>query len=101
VGVPTVVDAATLVNDSLNSILENMIRASDKGSSFYRVLRDLSDEERYSLITSCLDPYTENMFVTPKEVDEVVDTLADIISGGINRALQPEAYTDKFRFTDF
>jgi spore protease len=101
VGVPTVVDAATLVNDSLNSILENMIRASDKGSSFYSVLRDLSDEERYSLITSCLDPYTENMFVTPKEVDEVVDTLADIISGGINRALQPEAYTDKFRFTDF
>jgi spore protease len=29
------------------------------------------------------------MFVTPKEVDSVVDTLADIISSGINMALHP------------
>lgn len=94
IGVPTVVDAATLVNDSLNSILGSMLEASDKGKDFYRTLQELSGEEKYSLISACLDPYTENMFVTPKEVDSVVDTLADIISGGINMALQPEINKD-------
>jgi spore protease len=89
VGVPTVVNAATLVNDSLDSILSDMIKLCDKGSSFYNTLNDLSYEEKYSLISACLDPYTENMFVTPKEVDSVVDTLADIISSGINMALHP------------
>lgn len=87
IGVPTVVDAATLVNDSLNSIIGSMKEASSHGSEFYRMLEELSDEERYELIAQCLDPYTENMFVTPKEVDSVVESLADIISGGINMAL--------------
>lgn len=90
IGVPTVVDAATLVNDSLNSILAAMLEASEEGKDFYLTLQKLSGEEKYSLISACLDPYTENMFVTPKEVDSVVNTLADIISGGINMALQPE-----------
>ena len=90
VGVPTVVDAATLVNDSLDSILAEMVEASEKGKDFYNTLLDLSGEEKYSLISACLDPYCGNMFVTPKEVDSVVDTLADIIAGGINMALQPE-----------
>lgn len=87
IGVPTVVDAATLVNDSLNSIIGSMKEASKSGSDFYKMLEDLSAEEKYSLISECLDPYTENMFVTPKEVDSVVESLADIISGGINMAL--------------
>jgi spore protease len=90
VGVPTVVDAATLVNDSLDAILEDMIRSSGAGGDFYQTLCDLSNGDKYALITACLDPYTENMFVTPKEVDSVVDTLADIISGGINMALNPQ-----------
>ncbi len=94
IGVPTVVDAATLVNDSLDSILEDMLEASPKGQDFYSTLKELREQEKYSLISACLDPYTENMFVTPKEVDSVVENLADIISGGINMALQPEINKD-------
>lgn len=90
IGVPTVVDAATLVNDSLDSIIGQMLEQSGEGQPFYNTLKHLSGEEKYSLISACLDPYSGNMFVTPKEVDSVVDTLADIISGGINMALQPE-----------
>ncbi len=90
IGVPTVVDAATLVNDSLSSILNSMLEASKESKDFYRTLESIREEDRYSLISACLDPYTENMFVTPKEIDSVVDNLASIISGGINMALQPE-----------
>ena len=39
-------------------------------------------------------PYTENMFVTPKEVDEVTDNLANIIANGINIAIQPPIEND-------
>lgn len=89
IGVPTVVDAATLVNDTMNKILEDMIRATEEGKAFYEMLTELEDEEKYSLIVELLDPYTENMFVTPKEVDAVMDKLAKIIANAINIALQP------------
>lgn len=89
IGVPTVVDAATLVNDTMDLILSSMIEQTEEGSTFYRMLQGLEEEEKYSMITQILDPYTENMFVTPKEVDLVIDRLANIIANGINIALHP------------
>lgn len=87
IGVPTVVDAATLVNDTMDCILESMIQQTDKGSEFYNMLYELNQEDKYSLISKLLDPYTENMFVTPKEVDAVIDRLSGIIADSINIAL--------------
>lgn len=89
IGVPTVVDAATLVNDTMDRILASMISQTKEGSSFYQMLQDLEQEEKYTMITEILDPYTENMFVTPKEVDAVIDRLSNIIANGINIALHP------------
>lgn len=89
IGVPTVVDAATLVNDTMDRILESMIAQTKKGTDFYKMLQDLEEEEKYTMITEILDPYTENMFVTPKEVDAVIDRLSNIIANGINIALHP------------
>lgn len=89
IGVPTVVDAATLVNDTMDRILGGMIAQTEKGSAFYQMLEDLEDTEKYNMITDLLDPYTENMFVTPKEVDAVIDRLSNIIANGINIGLHP------------
>ncbi|WP_313530321.1 GPR endopeptidase [Anaerotignum sp.] len=89
IGVPTVVDAATLVNDTMDRILASMIDQTEEGSAFYEMLQGLEQEEKYSMITEILDPYTENMFVTPKEVDAVIDRLSNIIANGINIALHP------------
>lgn len=88
IGVPTVVDAATLVNDTMDRILEAMAAASDD-KMFYDMLNNIDGEERYKLINDLLTPYAENMFVTPKEVDAVIDRLADIISNAINIAIHP------------
>ena len=88
IGVPTVVDAATLVNDTMDRILEAMAAASDD-KMFYDMLNNIDGEERYKLINDLLTPYAENMFVTPKEVDAVIDRLADIISNAINIAVHP------------
>lgn len=86
-GVPTVVSAATLVNDSMERILSAMAEAS-KEKLFYNTLNNLGDE-REALIAELLEPYAENMFVTPKEVDEVIERLAEIISNAINIAVHP------------
>lgn len=87
IGVPTVVSAATLVNDSMERILSAMAEAS-KEKLFYNTLNNLGDE-REALIAELLEPYAENMFVTPKEVDEVIERLAEIISNAINIAVHP------------
>ena len=86
---PTVVDAATLVNDTMDRMLESMIESSPRGTDFYRMLQELEGEDKYNIITEILDPYTENMFVTPKEVDAIIERLANIIGNSINIALHP------------
>ncbi len=89
IGVPTVVDAATMANDTIERVIEALLKESEKGSNFYNMLMDTSEEEKYTLIKEVLDPYSENMFVTPKEVDAVIDNLVNIIANSINIALHP------------
>lgn len=89
IGVPTVVDAATLVNDTMDRMLEEMAHHAEKNTPFYEMLRSMEGEEKYELITELLDPYAENMFVTPKEVDAVINRLSGVIANAVNLALHP------------
>ena len=70
-------------------ILNEMMAQTENGSDFYQTLQSLEQEEKYQMITNILGPYTGNMFVTPKEVDAVIDRLANIIANSINIALHP------------
>jgi len=87
VGVPTVVDAATLVNDTMDKMLSAMVASIPDGEAFFGMLNSLQDNERYGLITEILS--SGNMFVTPKEVDAVINRLSNIISNTLNIALHP------------
>ena len=51
------------------------------------MLENLDSDDKYQLITEILTPYAGNMFVTPKEVDAVIDRLANIIGNSINISL--------------
>ena len=68
-GVPMVVDMATITNDALSKI-EN--KDDEKG-------------ERYHQIANVLD--TENYIVTPKDIDELIEIISEIISESINKAM--------------
>ena len=89
IGVPTVVDAATVANDAMDLVLDEMINQSTKGGEFYKMLKSVNKNEKNSLIKSLLAPYVGDLMVTPKEVDDVIDSVSKIISDGINLALQP------------
>lgn len=81
---PTVVDAATLVNDTMDNLLDALMAQAKKGNEFYEMLSRVDKDEKYQLINEVLN---ENMFVTPKEVDAVIERLSNIIANSINIAL--------------
>ncbi len=89
IGVPTVVDAATMANDTIDLVLDEMIKVSKEGSSFYNMLKTVDKNEKQKMIEEILVPYSENVMVTPKDVDIIIEALAKIIANGINIALQP------------
>lgn len=89
IGVPTVVDAATVANDTIDLVLDEMISNSSKGSKFYDMLKGVDKNEKQKMIEEILNPYVGNLMVTPKEVDTVIDSVSKVIADGINLALQP------------
>ena len=89
IGVPTVVDAATLTNDVLDIAIDDLMKESDESSNFYNMLKKLKEDEKYQLIKDSLDPYDQNLIVTPKDIDDTIENLSIIISEGLNRSLHP------------
>lgn len=90
IGVPTVVDAATIVNDTMEEILiqiKNMYHSSD--DHIIDEIIKMDDQEKYQLIKEVLTPYVGDMFVTPKEIDEVIERVSDIVSMALNKTLHP------------
>lgn len=89
IGIPTVVDAATIVNDTMF----NLISAMSQSKAFDMLgdsLKELNDGEKYELIRELLSPNLNAMFVTPKDIDESVKRLSYTISEGINIAFMGE-----------
>ncbi len=89
IGVPTVVDAATLTSDTIEMVINAFSRQTKVGSQFYNMLKELKREEKYELIKEVLEPYSANIIVTPKGVDEIIVNLSQIIANGINIAMHP------------
>ena len=71
IGIPTVVDAATIVHDAMAHLLEA-----------------LEEQERKEFLEEMISPHLHTMFVTPKDVDETVKRLGYTISEGLNMALE-------------
>ena len=94
IGVPTVVDAATLTIDVLDTAIDNLMDQSKENESFYNMLKKLREDEKYSLIKESLDPYDKNLIVTPKDIDDTIENLSIIISEGLNRSLHPGRITN-------
>lgn len=86
VGVPTVVDTVTLVSDALNDLIQHMLKQAEH-SPFYDVLKDLTQQEHYQLVKESIYPEISDLFVTPKEIDEVMEYLSSIVANGINLAV--------------
>lgn len=89
VGVPTVVDAATIVNDTMEELVAEMDR-SDHMQRLGGTLGTLDQAEKHQMIRELISPHLNTMFVTPKDIDETVKYLSYTISEGLNMAFAKE-----------
>ncbi len=114
VGIPTVVDAVTIVSDTIQYMIKHFSyteaninnpanKLSIKKTNYLKkevkeldienkkkyigLLGELTDEEIHSLIYEVLSPIDYNLMVTPKEVDFLIDKLSETLSKGINSVL--------------
>lgn len=92
IGVPTVVDAATMANDTIDLMIDNMIEQTEQGKEFYKMLKSINRDEKFQLIQEVLSPYAGDLMVTPKDVDSIIDNISKIIANGINIALHPSLH---------
>lgn len=83
VGVPMVVDAATVAEDALESVLEQ----EDGDAVLSERLRQESAERRYEQIRQLMGKELREMMVTPKEVDAMVEEISDVLREGIHRGI--------------
>ena len=88
IGVPTVVDTATLVSDTLSQIIKLMVKQAEH-SPIFDMLSGVSEQDHYQLVKESLGEEIKELFVTPKEIDEIIEYLSSIISNGINIAVHP------------
>ena len=82
IGVPTVIAVPTIVNDAMDILVDAIGKQSAKN-----VLKKFNEEERYQLACEMVTPYLEDMFVTPKDIDEAVKRISYTISEAINQAV--------------
>lgn len=88
IGIPTVVDAATIANDAIEVVLQQL-KERVPGNGVNQVFDQLSSVEKWQMIREVLDPLGNNLVVTPKEIDEFMEDVAQVVAKGLNVALHP------------
>lgn len=83
IGVPTVVDAATIVSDTMENLIHSM-EESKLLRGVGDVLKTYNDAEKYELVKNLISPHLNGMFVTPKDVDEMIRQISFTISEAMN-----------------
>lgn len=83
IGVPTVVDAATIVNDTMENLLQ-ALETSEMLKGVGVVLQGYNATEKYELIKELISPHLNGMFVTPKDIDETIQRISFTISESLN-----------------
>lgn len=69
IGVPTVVDAATIVNDTMENLIEEL---------------GYDATEKYELIKELISPHLHGLFVTPKDIGDTIELIGNIITKSLN-----------------
>lgn len=83
IGVPTVVDAATIVNDTMENLLM-ALETSETLKGVGVVMQGYSATEKYELVKELISPNLNGLFVTPKDIDETVKRISYTISEALN-----------------
>lgn len=84
IGVPTVVDLGTIIDEGLDIFISKLQEKAESNE----YLNKLKEQDNYEEIKEALaTPNDYNMIVTPKEIDDLIKNMKDVIARGINYAV--------------
>lgn len=85
IGIPTVIHAATIVGDTMDQMLKVLSTYPHiKENAGFKEMQLFDGNERINLIKELMDENLVNMFVTPKDIDESIQFMSEIVAYGIN-----------------
>ena len=87
IGVPTVVDAATIVGDALENLLTTL-EGNTQAAKLAKVFQEFDASDRRALVLEVLSPNLNGMFVTPKDIDETIRHISYTISEALHMAME-------------
>lgn len=82
-GIPTVVDLGTIIDEGLDLFITKLQEKAESNE----YLNKLKEKDNYEEIKEALTPNDYNMIVTPKEIDDLIEKMKDVIARGINFAV--------------
>lgn len=80
IGIPTVVSAAAIVSDAMDSLKQIGYNETILGS-----IAMLDKEEYYQLISEVFAPELGSLFVMPKNLDEELDTMSSLLAASLSQ----------------
>ena len=83
IGVPTVVDAATIVNDTMENLIA-ALESSDTLRGVGVVMQGYNAAEKYELVKELISPHLNGLFVTPKDIDDTLKRISYTVSEALN-----------------
>lgn len=90
IGIPTVVDAATIVTDTFLSLVDVMEKTGQH-QGLKEPFETLNEAEQEQLVRELISPKMNTMYVTPKDIDEEVHRLSYTISEGLNMTFMKQS----------
>lgn len=92
VGIPTVVHAAVIAQDTIEHFLEQL----KSNPVLNQIYQNLRPDFTQQVINQVLQPFAGNLMVTPKEIDSLIANTAKVAAGGISMALHPSISMEDF-----
>lgn len=93
IGLPTVMNAAIIANNCLESLLDEL----KTSPSLFRLYKEFSPKVFEQVLEKALSPYHNNLMVTPKEIDSLIQTTARIIAGALGMSLHPGISAEEYQ----
>ncbi|MFK7693522.1 GPR endopeptidase [Paenibacillus sp. HJGM_3] len=87
IGVPTVVYASTIVNSTMDMLLSHFKKQTSATQQIFGLLDGMQENDRLQMVKEVLDPLGHDLLVTPKDIDQFIEDIANIIASGLNAAL--------------
>ena len=82
-GIPTVVELATLVSNGIDIFIDRLQEKAESND----YLNKLQKEDKYEEVKDALNVGEYNMIVTPKEIDDLIENMKDIVARRINQTI--------------